>query len=774
MMVVKAERKGWLDRLVGVALYAPGWVVGGVVLISLLAGLGLRRGITLDASPLSFIEQEGQAMADYRLARDLFGSDDFLIAAVVDPEIFAPASLARLRRLHTAIGALPGVEEILSLANVPYARPLPDGASLETLLPASLGDTARLVEAREQALRDRLYVGQILSPDGRMAALNILLDNDLSTPERHAVTARIYDLTRSAGFDESYFAGDPFSQWRAVKAIQQDLRLFLPLTVLLLVGVLWRSFRSGVAVCLPLGTIGIGLLWLLGIMAAMGARFTILALMLPTLMLAIGCSYMIHVVNQIGLVAAMRRDREGELTLASRIPIVEEAIRFIALPVIVSALTIIAGFLSLSLTTIPAVRETAIYAAIGAGITMLLSLTFLPAVLVLVRRAPLTFRVGLGGPTVGSLERVGRWATTHQLLLYLVTAVVVLVSLVGTWRIVIDIDYFHFFKQRSETTIGLEEINRRLSGAVTFSLIVEAPKETSFGFLEPDRLRRLQSFQQVVESYRNRDGGGVDRTLTVVDFVSHAYRAFAGKSATRDLPEDLAVIRELLAERAVVRGFLSADHRVARILVRSNLSGSQSMAEAIQTLEEEGRDLFPESRVYATGTMVLLNRTSDRIAGEQRLSISLALVTIFGMLSLLFRSVRVGLTALVPNLIPILFFFGFMGWCGIPLNLTTSLVASVVLGLAVDNAVQFIVRFRRLQRENETLAVAIIETMRLSGRPIIYANIALAATFAIFAISQFEPIGSFGLLSAVTILGCLLEDLILLPARLTSPVFRIH
>src|SRR6185369_3165899 len=123
-----------------------------------------------------------------------------------------------------------------------------------------------------------------------------------------------------------------------------------------------------------------------------------------------------------------------------------------------------------------------------------------------------------------------------------------------------------------------------------------------------------------------------------------------------------------------------------------------------------------------TGTFVLLNRTSDQIAGEQVQSVSIALVTIFLMLALLFGSLRVGFTALVPNLIPVLFFFGFMGWRGIELNLTTSLVASMVLGLAVDNAVQFIVRFRRVQPETVTLREAIIQSLRLSGRPIIYAN----------------------------------------------------
>jgi hypothetical protein len=196
------------------------------------------------------------------------------------------------------------------------------------------------------------------------------------------------------------------------------------------------------------------------------------------------------------------------------------------------------------------------------------------------------------------------------------------------------------------------------------------------------------------------------------------------------------------------------------------------MAAAIREIEARGRELLPDFQVFATGTFVMLNRTSDQIAGEQLRSVTIALVTIYLTLSALFGSLRVGFTALVPNLIPILFFFGFMGWRGVELNLTTSLVASVVLGLAVDNAVQFIARFRRAQAENPDLRGAILESMRLSGRPIIYANVALAATFAILFFSNFKPIASFGLLSAVTIIGCLIEDLVLLPARLTSSVFR--
>jgi predicted RND superfamily exporter protein len=453
------------------------------------------------------------------------------------------------------------------------------------------------------------------------------------------------------------------------------------------------------------------------------------------------------------------------------LPAIEEALRFISLPVIVSALTIIAGFLSLAFTSIPAIRSTAIYSAIGAAFAMILSLTLIPAALALMGARAIRFRVGLAGGMVKLLEGVGRWATSKQTSLYVLTTVLVVVSAIGASRIVIDIDYFHFFKPNSETSVGLAEVNKRLSGAVNFDVIVEGK---SAGAIEkPEVLRRIAELQSFAETRKSANGQGVDRALSVVDFVKHANRAFHDNDPRHyDLPSDKAVIDELLSDRDRLRQFLTPDGRIARILVRSNLSASQSMAAAVREIEARGRELLPDFRVFATGTFVMLNRTSDQIAGEQLRSVTIALVTIYLTLSALFGSLRVGFTALVPNLIPILFFFGFMGWRGVELNLTTSLVASVVLGLSVDNAVQFIVRFRRAQAETMDLRKAILESMRLSGRPIIYANVALAATFAIFFFSNFKPIASFGLLSAVTIVGCLIEDLVLLPARLTSPVFR--
>jgi len=797
-----------MNRIIAFIVRRPRAIISTVIALSAFFAFGgLWRGVRLDVSPLGFVEQVGQARADFETARKNFGPDDYLVVAAVCDDVFAPANIARLRDLHDRILKTRGVAEVLSLANAPYARSVDGKVLAESLFdcglriadcglqddlsrqstigikqssilnPQSSIERSAIDEIRRLATGDRLYAGNLVSADSGAAALNILLKSDLPTATRHVITRRIYDLARDAGFDQVYFAGDPFTQWSSTEAIKSDLRLFLPLTLVFIALLLWLCFRSFAVVVLLLLTIGLGLLWLIGLMAWFESHFTVLALMLPTLMVAIGCSYMVHVINQIGIshcglrIADCGLQSENQSATRNLQSTIEEALNFISLPVIVSALTIIAGFLSLAFTKIPAVRSTAIYSAIGAAFTMILSLTFIPAALALMGERAIRFRVGLTGGMVRHLEGVGRWATSNQILLYILTAILVVISAIGASRIVIDIDYFHFSKPNSETSVGLAEVNKRLSGAINFDIIVEGK---GAGAIEtPEVLRRLAELQSFAETRRNANGQGVDRTLSVVDFVKHVNRAFHDNDQRYyDLPSDDGVIDELLSDRERLGQFLTPDGRIARILVRSNLSGSQAMAAAIREIEARGRELLPDFRVFATGTFVMLNRTSDQIAGEQLRSVTIALVTIYLTLSALFGSLRVGFTALVPNLIPILFFFGFMGWRGVELNLTTSLVASVVLGLAVDNSVQFIARFRRAQVERADLRNAILESMRLSGRPIIYANIALAATFAIFFISNFKPIASFGLLSAVTIIGCLIEDLVLLPARLTSPVFR--
>jgi predicted RND superfamily exporter protein len=227
---------------------------------------------------------------------------------------------------------------------------------------------------------------------------------------------------------------------------------------------------------------------------------------------------------------------------------------------------------------------------------------------------------------------------------------------------------------------------------------------------------------------------------------------------------------------------VSRDGSRAIIILRTNLFSSNELRELTDKLQEWSVANLPAgTSARATGSFILLNDASDAVAASQLSSLAIALVSIYIMMVILFRSFATGLLALIPNLLPIICYFGFLGWTGITLDITTSLVASAVLGLAVDNAVHMIRRYRQCVKERasasngayskEDEGWAMWMTMLRTGKPMVLANLMLMAAFLIFVLSSFVPVRTAGLLWAVTIFACLAADLIFLPVLMKTKLF---
>jgi predicted RND superfamily exporter protein len=216
------------------------------------------------------------------------------------------------------------------------------------------------------------------------------------------------------------------------------------------------------------------------------------------------------------------------------------------------------------------------------------------------------------------------------------------------------------------------------------------------------------------------------------------------------------------------------------IILKTNLYSSNELRDLTTRIVQWSQANLPAGvSARPTGSSVLLNDASDAIAASQIDSLAIALVSIYLMMVILFRSFATALLALIPNLLPIICFFGFLGWTGIYLDITTSLVASSALGLAVDNAVHTIRRYRQclherglVTKENEAWAMWL--TLLRTGKPMVLANVMLTAAFLIFVLSSFVPVRTAGLLWGVTIMACLASDLIFLPAMMKSwPFARV-
>lgn len=760
-----------LDKVWQGIVNHPRTMLAGVLLVTSFFFYQLvTRGVPLDNSPDALMVSHDWALKQYDEAVRTFGDDRVMIVALLADDIFVPDVIKRIRLLTRRIEGVDGVRQVISLTNVEHARTVGDSLRVGPLIPttASADELKKIAQEIED---NRFIVGNLVSADRTMVALNVFFSAGRGKAEKSAVEEIERIAHHEFGDDRIYFAGLPYMDYRNDVHVQGDLLKFAPFIGLLIVLTFYRAFRRWRGVLMPLGTAVIGLIWTFGTMAMMGEPLTLVTMMLPVILMAIGSSYVIHVINQYDLSAlATKRDASCITQRAA----VLQALRFIGPPVIVSATTTMAGFSSLAFTTIAGTRQMGLYASVGVGAVMIITLTLVPAWLALLTPArPRSVEQQSERTAIGIvLEHIGQFVTRRQMLIYAAAFSVTVVAVAGVSRLRIKTDYLSFYPNDSIERIGAERINAHLGGTAGFRIIVNAHRPNELR--QADALSTIVNLQHFVETLP-----GVDRTISVADLVTTTNRLFGGEQPDRVMPSDQArldqVFSHLIASTAdsPIR-FITDDASKAQIIVRSRLFDSTQMDQTLRRMDEWTRThLPPEWTAYPTGLLMLLNRTSNSVAKEQARSLIIAILSIFAMMAVLFRSLKIGFVAMMPNAIPIVAFFGFMGWMGIELNLNTSLVASIVLGLAVDNAAHLIRRYRHCCLEMVDKRQAVMASIRRSGAPIIFANLTLAVAFAIFAFSSFVPVRTGGLLSAVTIMACLISNMIFLPVLMNSRLLQV-
>jgi uncharacterized protein len=738
-------------------------------------------GIRFNGSPETLARHD-ETLAFFNETRQTFGDDRVIIAALTTDEVFTPDFLEKLDRLTRQLAAAPGVAETQSLTNIKAIRRDADTIVVENLLPSRLihqsDASERLQTLRATILRDPLYVKQFVSADGRTAAVNIFL-KPLSESESRAAAEGIERIVMAAaGTDEVMLSGVPIIDARGIRSMVRDMLFLSPVAALLCLVVFFTSFRSLWGVVLPMSALLIGLTWALGLMALLQRPITLATLSLPTVLMAVGSSYIFHVLNQYRLsMSTLAADADAHHERAAWLAGVE----FIAPAVIVSGLTTMAGFGALASSTVPTARDMGLFEAAGVGFMLLLTMAYIPAVLTLLPADALAraqverqdYAVWLNG----WLRHITALILFRRRAVIFTTLLLTALIGAGAVRLRVNTDYLRIFPQDSPTVQDALKLHERLAGAATVQLVVSgAPGAVT----RPEFLGNVAALEAFA-----LDQPGVDTAVSIADIVKRLQAVAAATPEGETIPQDEAALANLfdnfLAEDPALVRLVSRDRARAIVILRTNLFSSNGLRELTDKLEGWSRANLPASvSARATGSAVLLNTASDAIADSQLWSLAIAIGLIFVMMAALFRSAATGLLALLPNLLPIVCYFGLLGWAGITLDITTSLIASAVLGLAVDNAVHMIRRYRQCLAERrmqdgstsyEGEGWAMWLALLRTGKPMLLANVMLMAAFLIFVLSSFVPVRVGGWLWAVTILACLAADLIFLPALMKTKLF---
>jgi predicted RND superfamily exporter protein len=506
------------------------------------------------------------------------------------------------------------------------------------------------------------------------------------------------------------------------------------------------AFRSLRGMLVPISTVLIALVWTLGAVAWLGVPLNLVSTIVPPLLLTVGFAYVVHVVSDY-----YRSLREDPERLASSGGPAGWALRHVALPVALTGVTTVAGFLSLTISPFPAVREFGWISMLGVAITVLLSLSFAPAALELfgtpTRPAP---TVGTAGRLFDrQLERLGHFDVRHRVPILFGGALLAMASLVSMNWIEVNTDLISNFKADHPVRRHFEAINENLQGAMPLEIVLEADRAEAFA--EPESLRIIESLQEWLG--RQPEVGG---STSLVDHVKLINRAFhAGDGDHFAIPANARLTRQLLLFGAndAIEHLVDQRYRTTRVEVRSNAPDSKDMAALVDRIEEHLETLPSQLEARVTGNTVLLTRSIDAVSEGQITTLSVAFLFIYGILVLLFTSFRVGLVALIPNVLPVLLYFGVLGVTGISLNTTTGLFGCIILGIAVDDTIHLLTCFNVAARECVDEKSGAVRALCAVGRPVTVTTVALCLGFLALTTSELRGQVEFGMLGAF-ILAC--------------------
>lgn len=729
-------------------------------LLSLLAATQLPS-LRVSVSAEGMLEKGTPAWDFLLRTEQTFGSADLVVVVVRDPDLFDSSKLADLKGLELALAELPGILSTSSLFNARNIRDVDGEIHTDPYL-GELPQTAQQAErVVQQARLNPLVVGNLMSDDGNTLAINLSYRSD---PADAAFQRRLAEGIEALiaplrdRFERVYQVGSLVIRSDLDQRMRADQQVFLPLSVLVLLLILLVALRRLNAALLPLLTASISVLWTLGFMAWLGIPVNIMTSIVPALVIIIGSTEDIHLLSEYsagvrdGLARRAAVDRMGDR---------------MGMAVLLTFVTTYLGFLSIALNNIELLRQFGVVASSGLLFNFVITVLLVPVVL--------AWR-GHTDAGVAGEARQASWferrvvalvvsAQHHRGTILIAAALIAILAMAGASQLRINNNLLEYLEPGSPLRTDIEQVHRDLAGVHTFSIVVESGIDNTF--LQAKYLEQLVRIQNHLAQSPD-----FDRSFSLADVLMVIDRAMMGEpDAELMLPESDDVVREymLSVDHEDVSNFVSEDFAQARILVRHNVSDSAEFNRAIAQLHEfVNGQLASGLRVGITGRSVLSDQAVERMAYGQLYSLLFVGGAILLLVSMLFVSIRAGLVALVPNLFPVAILFAVMAASGIPLNVGTSMVAAIALGICVDDTMHAMSRFHEELKRQPSREQALIAMVRAEATPIMATSIALSAGFAVFATSSFAPVSHFGLLSAMVILVALLATFVITPLLLST------
>ena len=722
-----------------------------------------------------------------------FGEDgNLLVIGIQTPDFFRENFFNSYVALQRDLKKLSGVEDIIS---VPTSIKLVKIEATEKLKAEAIFPERQLRQDEIDSFKKvflnlPFYRNLLYNPETNAWLMGVRINKDiLNSKARTTVVDAISKLVNDFSAKnniEVHESGLPYIRTELATRIAHEMKWFLIMSVLLSAVILFLFFRSISTILLSIGVVIIGVTWSLGTMYLMGYKITLLTALIPPLLVVIGIPNCIYFLNKYHTAynenGHGHDDDSGQKTASRKHKALIEMVSRMGIVTLFCNLAAAIGFAVFALTRSQILKEFGVVAGINIIALFFISLIAIPSVLSFLPPPKSKHTKYLESANLNRwLDRLERWSLNNRPIIYIITSVIVAIAIAGIFRLK-NVGYIvDDLPKTDKLYTDLKFFEKNFKGIMPLEILVDTKKRYGIS-RNLNNLVKIDSLVQFLNTLP-----AIGRPLSITEGLKFAKQAFFdGDSLNYSMPAeyDLPALAQYLNTRndsgtqknsfaKLVASFMDSSRQQARISVNMADVGSERLPHILDSITTRTDQLFDKKQydVQFTGTSVTFLEGSTYIINGLKDSVIWAFILIALCMLYLFRSWRILVCSLIPNIIPLLITAGVMGWVGVPLKPSTVLIFSVALGIAIDVTIRFLVNYKQeLPHYNFDMKQTVIETIHSTGISIIYTSLVLIAGFIIFCFSGFGGTKALGWLTSLTLITATLTNLVLLPSLLISMV----
>jgi len=727
--------------------------IGITILLIAISAIQIPN-LTIDAGFDNYIPGEVGNKTYLNEIDSIFGgSEKILLILTKDSNIINQETLNRINNLTKDLKETDGIEHCMSLKDVIKIRLDKDGITSFDPIFTEIPSDPLKKEILEKKILNNEMGNRFVSKD--LTSTAIILTKTDSISDNIVIPAIQKVIKNHPGSEKVFIGGLSFIRQNIKYYIKKDLIILLPLALLLMIFMLYFSFREWKGIMLPFLVVILSILFSFGLMGILHWKFSLVSILLPIMLIAIANDYSIHLIN-------LYQEKYRSGNKGSMKEVVLKVYRELKKPILLTGLTTIGGILGLLTHKMAPARQLGILTATGIAFALLLSLYLVPVLLCFYKKPKIKIKTEekrQKSVTNRILLLFSKWVTRFPKKVVVIFMILTALNIAGIFFLKIDTNIEEYFPHKSEIKQGIDLVNKKFGGSQYISILFHGD------ILSVNSMKHIDKYTQKIEKIP--EAGHV---ISPSNFLKDLSKGIYGKNedgymalpkSKEEAQQNLELVRMSGYDNLVSR-LIDENNENTRILVSVRNGSNKTGKSLLKSLKEITKN---DPQLYCiAGPGLSKIQISDMVIKGQISSIIAAFTIIFILIVLIFKSVRTGINGCIPLVLSSIFLFGVMGFCHIPLDIVTAMLSSVMIGVGVDYTIHFLWRYKIEYREHHDVKIAVSNTLKTSGRGIIFNAFSVITGFSVLIFSDFIPLRYFGLLIVISIFSCLICALLLVPA----------